>query len=633
MMTGGIITMKKKIMTMMCTLAVFTQGFSAAAADSAEMPKLDPSVTEQLLEFGCDKDEDGTISAEEFAAIRNIYLNLTDISDLSFLKEMPHLRSLALEKGSFSDLSILASLPQLTSLSLHSMALDDLSFLKKMALDYCVLDNVTCAAAFDKTELLQLQDYTFEQGYAETISIKPYALFDAQECEIKIDDHSLIFEDDEFGINRSEQDLYTLAVGETPYHILLNGKEVYQGTIRVIPQNLTHEPITHEIIEWADYVFPKDNGSVADARVGSRLFHFDGGEVTLLRENVSALQSIFLDSFSGSSSFYVCTMELHSDGTLLTDGEEMLPDEHIVSIRENCALTDDHKLFALYRQNNSNIWIQIADDCAEMLATEDLPIYLSDNGKVCLYTINAASKTANVKVTDIAEPQKYFYGNVLDKNHVVWKYEKGILKKVAENAVDIGIFHTDDGDSHICYINTDGSACLLDGSNKLNVVEEPTCDLKNAVNGSFFFNDWYQSGAKGEEECGGRWRLSDDGILTISYQEQRFAIDHAVNVINEGYDEAANLHYVYFARKDASIWRYCIENNSAELLIEGEAPSSEKGDLNGDGKISAADAVILTKWLTGQNTSAFSLPQADLNSDNIINASDLTLLKRSLLNG
>ena len=621
----------KKLVTILCALAMFTQGFGAVAADDSATPKLDEMIEKQLIESGRDKDGDGKLSAEELSAIHAEYLDLTGVTDLSFLKALPHLQSLTLEGGSISDLAVLTNYPQIMSLTLRDMTLDDLSFLHNMCLDYCMLENVESRSAFDRKDLLRLQDYTFEQGYAETIEIRPNGLFEDDSYEIIIDDHSLIFEDDEFGSMSGRQELYTLAEGETAYHVLLDGEEIYCGTITVEPQNLKHEPIANHVISWADYTYPTGMGDVVETKVGSRLFHIDGtnGEVTLLREGVSALQSVFLDTLSGISSFHFAPMELHKDGTLFVDGEQILPEENFVRIRENCAMTDDQKLYGIYRQDDKNISIKIADNCAEILATEEFPIYLTTEGKVCLYTVSS-SKTAVCRVTDMAMPKKYFYYDILDENGFVWTYERGVLKKLAEKAADIGIFLTKEEGSRSCYLGTDGNAYLMDGKGMVTLLEEPTCDLKNALHGSFFFGDWYESGEKTEGECGGSWRLSADGILTISYLDQRFAIDNSANVVAEAYDASDQRHYVYFARQDASLWRYCIETDSAEMFIEGESPS-EAGDLNHDGTVSIADAVVLQKWLTGQKTTAFTLQEADENGDGVINISDLTLLKRTLM--
>ena len=56
-----------------------------------------------------------------------------------------------------------------------------------------------------------------------------------------------------------------------------------------------------------------------------------------------------------------------------------------------------------------------------------------------------------------------------------------------------------------------------------------------------------------------------------------------------------------------------------------------RGDLNADGECTAADAVLLRKWLLCIPETVLPAPSAgDLNADGILDAADLTLLKRLL---
>ena len=56
------------------------------------------------------------------------------------------------------------------------------------------------------------------------------------------------------------------------------------------------------------------------------------------------------------------------------------------------------------------------------------------------------------------------------------------------------------------------------------------------------------------------------------------------------------------------------------------------GDANGDGKLTAADAVVLQKWLLAAPEAAVKLPEAaDVDFNARVDARDLTLLKQSLL--
>ena len=60
--------------------------------------------------------------------------------------------------------------------------------------------------------------------------------------------------------------------------------------------------------------------------------------------------------------------------------------------------------------------------------------------------------------------------------------------------------------------------------------------------------------------------------------------------------------------------------------------SSVQGDLDGDGKLTKADAAVLQKHLlTEKSLTAAQAALADFNGDKQISASDLTLLKRALM--
>ena len=73
---------------------------------------------------------------------------------------------------------------------------------------------------------------------------------------------------------------------------------------------------------------------------------------------------------------------------------------------------------------------------------------------------------------------------------------------------------------------------------------------------------------------------------------------------------------------------------SAETTTtEPAAPEKTKGDVNLDGNVAVADAVLLCKALTAQTTlNAQQAEQADMDENKRIDAKDLTLLKRKLIN-
>lgn len=72
---------------------------------------------------------------------------------------------------------------------------------------------------------------------------------------------------------------------------------------------------------------------------------------------------------------------------------------------------------------------------------------------------------------------------------------------------------------------------------------------------------------------------------------------------------------------------------SVEEIDESEFSEPVKGDVNADGKLNAADAVMLQKWLTGVPDATLSnWKAADLYEDGVLNAFDLCMMKRELMN-
>ena len=55
-----------------------------------------------------------------------------------------------------------------------------------------------------------------------------------------------------------------------------------------------------------------------------------------------------------------------------------------------------------------------------------------------------------------------------------------------------------------------------------------------------------------------------------------------------------------------------------------------KGDLNGDGKVNIADAVLMNKFIFGENPEIPEWKSADLNDDNVVDSFDMCLIRKIL---
>lgn len=102
---------------------------------------------------------------------------------------------------------------------------------------------------------------------------------------------------------------------------------------------------------------------------------------------------------------------------------------------------------------------------------------------------------------------------------------------------------------------------------------------------------------------------------------------------NPGYLSADGVHpgsEGYEAMR--KIWAETMYEAVYKKLAESTAPTSAKGDVDNDGKVTVSDARLLQQYLVGK--AAIDVEQsirADLNSDMVVNAIDLTLLKREIM--
>ena len=74
---------------------------------------------------------------------------------------------------------------------------------------------------------------------------------------------------------------------------------------------------------------------------------------------------------------------------------------------------------------------------------------------------------------------------------------------------------------------------------------------------------------------------------------------------------------------------YCC--NIAEIELYGNLIGALQGDVNADGTVSLADAVMLQKYLLTQSSTVSDASAADLDADGKLTARDLTRLKQLLL--
>ena len=138
-----------------------------------------------------------------------------------------------------------------------------------------------------------------------------------------------------------------------------------------------------------------------------------------------------------------------------------------------------------------------------------------------------------------------------------------------------------------------------------------------------------------------RWYLvTDDG--TIDPESFQPGLDYAVEITvapsdawrfsesSRGILYLSNGEALFSERGELSV-SYLADGSLVMTSQPLTLPASEPGDINGDGVISAQDAVLLRKYLVGIAVeSRFDRTAADLNGDGKIDILDLVRLRKAL---
>ncbi len=131
-----------------------------------------------------------------------------------------------------------------------------------------------------------------------------------------------------------------------------------------------------------------------------------------------------------------------------------------------------------------------------------------------------------------------------------------------------------------------------------------------------------------------------DGMFMVSADGTNWETVHTITTV-PGYGmqyvplEGVTARYIKYAVPSGAPQNtvngddvYCC--NIAEIEVYGTETTNTRGDVNIDGKVDTADAVMLAKYLSCQGDIA-NWEAGDLNGDRVLNAVDLTMLKRILM--
>lgn len=170
------------------------------------------------------------------------------------------------------------------------------------------------------------------------------------------------------------------------------------------------------------------------------------------------------------------------------------------------------------------------------------------------------------------------------------------------------------------FLHTDGTGSLIQKQ------EAALWQITASGNGYRITSGSRAVGFAGEIADGTDAVLTDPGAELALYANA----DGSYTVMADG-SEALD---VYNISKEPGanicLWNYWGGAGQKWVLV----PAARRGDLNADGAVNLADAVLLTQWLLGVPDTVLPDWQAgDLDANGRLNAADLTLLKRLLITG
>lgn len=132
----------------------------------------------------------------------------------------------------------------------------------------------------------------------------------------------------------------------------------------------------------------------------------------------------------------------------------------------------------------------------------------------------------------------------------------------------------------------------------------------------------------------GYFSVSADGINWTTVYTVKGQPSYAMHYVQDIAEDLAVRYVRYQVPEGAPQNIYNKDNvyccNIAEIELYGKPIAAAAGDVNGDGAVTAADAVSLLKYLLTEGTLG-NAEAADLNADGRITGADFSLLKRRLL--
>lgn len=636
----------KKITAITSALALLTSLTAfPASAETAVPVDVDEAIYALLLDsYGCDDNEDGVVTEEEFRSVLSLRMNPCGFDDLSWMAGMESLTSLILEEGTLTDMAAqsLLQVPQIDSIQMYNVTLSSIAFLRDMELSFCRMQGCTPFSDSELLSIMRVEDVTVQKGFAAKGGVFPEGLFSTNDLMLTIGDTDIACLDT-YGTVQSPSSnsiFYGKEVGETTFTLSIYGSEEFTGKITV--EDFTPEAIplgeTTGAPEILDAIHHGGGIGTALLKDGT-MYSLNDGALQLEAENVESFHYAYIYNETGRNDHR--DIVLYQDGSVTVDGKPLQSDLEFDYAKNGVCVAGNGGAYAI-REENGEFY---ADYLYSGFGTSDSKVgqyFFSTDGEVMARAYMPQEnggyrwEVFPMGITDVVSSQGRYF---VDKNQILWEItaEKGeapAAVQIAENVQAVGYYRYEEYSyPAIIYITMDGKAKLPSTHKEVtlceNQLEEEVVHYLDAAN----FTVWYTEDGKmmSDPSIGHDYHLSLDNVLTIDCRGVKTGITDVAQFVDNDYAGYGETVYAYFVRTDGSLWCYSSETNGY-FEIPFTTPEPLAGDADADGAVNVADAVLLQKYLFGKaKLTSAQAKNAELCKDGIVDGFDLAALKRMLL--
>lgn len=628
----------KKISAFLTSLAVALSAipYTAFADDTTVPADVDPIAYEQLL-LRNDLNDDGIFTEEELISEQWLNLDLTGVEDISWISRMENLYHINLQNGNITDLSFLSELPKLKNVFLTSVPITNIDFAKNMELDYLRMTDMEQITFEQRMEAARCGDITIRKGFVSTIGCLPVGIIDAEQIVFRIDNTDIAsFKDDirgedEKGFYRNGEiaAVYGRNCGETSYSIEFDGKVLFTGKIKVEEPQYADIPPAADI-EYTSEIYSSNFYSDKKAVISNgRLYGVKDGKVILHHENIEKYDNSYL------------TINLMGDDLILTsEGKAYINNIPVTApegvkfrdINDSYLISENNELYILNYNNGVCTADYVCDNIASFSQNSFRSYCISTEGEL-LYLDNYTENNKRLSTpypTGIMNPTSTTHDFFVDENNVLWEINTRkippVVTQKAEDVVKVGFLTYDNGvvtgDVHI---KSDGTAYKIGTQIKVTLYEGKS-------QGKIFRESGYFGVPHGEimssQLTPHEYYISNDNVLTLEHNGKEVAINDVAEFLCDYYEN--DVLTCYFVRTDNTIWSYCFATDEFICHEAVKSEKSVKGDLNGDGAINVADAVLMEKYLLGGDI-PIKLENGNFDSDNAVTVFDFILMRKEII--